>query len=109
MGECHWPGPARSVTALMACENVEVAVSPRVVSGDALKDDVSGGEKELKVSKAGRHLGVSIWPQGHLQGRPGHHVLPVGPKHSENPRLICDLLGHLGRKGTLRPPQQVLS
>lgn len=109
MGECHWSGLARSVTALMARENVEVAVSPRVVSGDALKDDVSGGEKELKVSKAGRHLGTSIWPQGYLQGRPGHHVLPVGPKHSEDPRLICDLLGHLGRKGTLRTPQQVLS
>lgn len=29
----------------MARENVEVAVGPRVVSGDAFKDDVSGGER----------------------------------------------------------------
>lgn len=109
MRECHWLGLGCSVTALMACENVEVAVSPRVIGGNALKDDVSGGEREAQVSKAGRYVGTSIWPQGHLKGKPGHHVLPVGPKHSEDPCLVCDLLGHLGRKGTRKPPQWVLS
>ena len=42
-------------------------------------------------------------------GTDGHRVLPVGAEHSEDPRLICDLLGHLGRKGALRPPQRTLS
>lgn len=81
MGACHWPGLARSVTALMARENVEVAVSPWVVGGNALKDDVSGGEREPEVSKAGRHLGTSVWPQGRLKGRLRHHILPTcGPQ-----------------------------
>lgn len=81
MQECHWPGLARSVTALMARENVEVAVSPWVVGGNALEDDVSGGERELEVSRAGRHLGTSIWPQGHLNGRLESHVLlTCGPQ-----------------------------
>lgn len=34
--------------------------------------------------------------------------LPVGPQHSEDPCLICDLLCHLRRQGALKPPQKVL-
>lgn len=34
-----------SVAALVTCEDVEVAVCPRVVSGNALQDDVPGGER----------------------------------------------------------------
>lgn len=35
-------GGDSSVAALVACEDVEVAVCPRVVSGNALQDDVPG-------------------------------------------------------------------
>lgn len=93
----------------MAGEDVEVAVSPWVVGGNALKDDISGGEREPDVSEAGRPVGTCIGPQAHLKGSSGHRVLPVGPEHPEDPCLVCDLLGHLGRKEALRPPQQVLS
>lgn len=46
---------------------------------------------------------------GVTDGEAGHRVLPVGAEHSEDPRLICDLLGYLGRKGALRPPQRTFS
>lgn len=69
-----------------------------VVSRNALQDDVSGGERSR--GQGGRHLVHQplLWPQGHLKGTLGYHRLPVGPKHSEDPCFICDLLGHLGRQ-----------
>ena len=64
----------------------------------------------MEVSKVGRHMApssVCVW--GVTDGEAGHHVLPVGTEHSEDSRLICDLLGHLGRNGALKPPQRILS
>lgn len=78
-GECHWRGPGCSVAALMAREDVEVAVSPRVVGGNALQDDVSGRARGAEVSKAGWRLGTSVWPQGHLRGRSGPTCGPQVP------------------------------
>lgn len=54
MGGGHQPDPALSVTALVAREDVEVAVSPWVVSGNALQDDISGREREPEISEAGK-------------------------------------------------------
>lgn len=66
---CHWLGLHCSVAALMAGEDVEVAVSPRVVGGNALQDDVSGGERS-GGEPGRRHVGTATWPQGPLNGRP---------------------------------------
>lgn len=60
----------------------------------SLEGERSGDEPDR------RHLGTATWPEA-SEWEPKRHVLPVGPKHPEDPRLICDLLGHLGRKGPL--------
>lgn len=55
-------------------------------------------ERGPEVSKAGKPLGHIQGALGASEGRLEHSIVPVGPKHSEDPRLICDLLGHLGKK-----------
>ena len=66
----------------------------------------------MEVSTVGRRTAppsVGVGVVGVTDGEAGHRVLPVGAEHSEDPRLICDLLGYLRRKGALRPPQRTFS
>jgi hypothetical protein len=52
----------------MAGEDVEVAVRPRVVSGNALQDDVSGEERD--TGEQGSRSRVSLtWFHRHLSRR----------------------------------------
>lgn len=72
--------PALSVTALMAGEDVEVAVSPWVVGGNALKDDISGGETEAEVSRAGKACGHIHTASGASEGEAGAPRPTCGPR-----------------------------
>lgn len=64
----------------MAGEDVEVAVSPWVVGGNALKDDISGGEREPDVSKAGKTCGHLHPAAGASEGEFGALCPTCGPR-----------------------------
>ena len=63
----------------MARENVEVAVSPRLAGGNALKDDVSGGER-TGGEQGGKTLGHLHLAWRASEGEAGAPCPTCGPQ-----------------------------